>query len=88
MCVQTVGLLAHAIEGSGIPTVVISLLEPVTRILHPPRALEVPFAFGRPLGAAGDPVLQRRVLASAMALLGRVDVPVHAPLDRPQGRPG
>ena len=78
MCVQTVGLLAHALERNGIATVVVSLLSSVTRVIRPPRALEVPFPFGHPLGRPGDAAGQRTVLMQALSLLPRSDVPVTA----------
>lgn len=40
-----------------------------TEAIRPPRALFVPFALGRPLGAPGDPAFQTRVLRAALALL-------------------
>ncbi len=76
MCVQTVGLIQAAIERAGIPTVSISLLHEVTNVLRPPRALFVPYKLGFPLGEANNPALQHRVIASALALLQRNDVPV------------
>jgi hypothetical protein len=76
MCVQTVGLVQAAIERAGIPTVSISLLREVTEVIKPPRALFVPFLMGYPLGAPNDPGLQHLVIAAALALLERNDVPV------------
>lgn len=76
MCSQTVCLVQAAIERAGIATVSISLLREVTSIIRPPRALHVPFPMGYPLGAPNDPALQHRVIAAAMALLDRTDVPV------------
>jgi hypothetical protein len=76
MCVQTVGLIQAAIERAGITTVSISLLREVTDILKPPRALFVPYRLGFPLGEADNPNLQHRVIAAALALLERNDVPV------------
>ena len=76
MCVQTVGLLAHALESHGITTVAVSLLPSITRVIRPPRALEVPFPFGHPLGRPADAQGQRRVLGEALGLLARTDVPV------------
>jgi hypothetical protein len=76
MCVQTVGLIQAAIERAGITTVSISLLREVTDILKPPRALFVPYRLGFPLGEANNPNLQHRVIAAALALLERNDVPV------------
>jgi hypothetical protein len=76
MCVQTVGLIQAAIERAGIPTVSISLLHEVTDVLRPPRALFVPYRLGFPLGEPNNPALQHRVIASALAMLQRNDVPV------------
>jgi len=80
MCVQTVGLLAHTLERNGIATVVVSLVASITRVIRPPRALEVPFPFGHPLGRPGDAAGQRAVLRQALGLLPRTDVPVTATL--------
>ena len=76
MCNQTVCLVQAAIERAGIATVSISLLREITEIIHPPRALHVPFTMGYPLGAPHDSALQQRVIAAALALLERTDVPV------------
>ncbi len=76
MCVQTVSLVAAAIEREGISTVCISLLREVTDVLRPPRALFVPYPLGYPLGAAHNAELQTRIIRAACALLSRVDVPV------------
>jgi hypothetical protein len=76
MCVQTVGLVQAAIERAGITTVSLSLLREVTEVIKPPRALFAPFMMGYPLGAPNDPGLQHLVIAAALALLERNDVPV------------
>ena len=76
MCNQTVCLVQAAIERAGIATVSISLLREITEIIRPPRALHVPFPMGYPLGAPHDSALQQRVIAAALALLERTDVPV------------
>ena len=76
MCVQTVGLIQAAIERKGIATVSISLLREVTESIKPPRALFVPMPLGYPLGAANDRGLQHIIIAAALALLERNDVPV------------
>ncbi len=79
---QTVCLLAAAIEREGIATVAISLLREVTSELRPPRALFVPFPLGYPLGAPNDNALQRRIIDAALALLPRIDVPVFEEMQR------
>ena len=73
---QTVGLLSGAIERQNISTVGISLLREITSVIHPPRALFVPFPMGFPLGAPHDTALQHQVIRAALALLVRTDVPV------------
>ena len=76
MCVQTVGLLAAAIERENIATVSISLLREVTSIIRPPRALFVPYKMGYPLGEANNPELQTRIIVAGLKLLARNDVPI------------
>lgn len=76
MCNQTVGLIQAAIEREGIATVSISLLREVASAIKPPRALFVPFPMGFPLGAPNNPALQHRVIAAALRLLERNDLPV------------
>jgi hypothetical protein len=78
MCVQTVGLIQAAIEQIGIPTVSISLLREVSEIIHPPRALFVPYPLGYPLGQPHNSALQHRIIAMALSLLSRNDFPVWA----------
>jgi len=68
--------LAHYIEREGIPTVIISLVREHTARMKPPRALSVPFQFGRPFGAPEVPDFQRRVLRTALGLLERIDGPI------------
>ena len=76
MCNQTVCLVQAALERAGITTVSLSLLREVAAVIKPPRALFVPFPMGFPLGEPNNAALQHRVIAAALALLSRVDVPV------------
>lgn len=76
MCVQTVGLLAAAIERENIATTSISLLREVTSIIRPPRALFVPYKMGFPLGSANNAELQHKIIGDCLSLLGRNDVPI------------
>ncbi len=78
MCNQTVGLVQAALERVGITTVSLTLLREITTVLKPPRALFVPFPLGFPLGAPHDAAQQYRVIAAALDLLTRNDVPVLA----------
>lgn len=70
------GVIQREIERAGVSTVSISLVREFTAQVRPPRALWVPFPFGRPLGAPGEPEVQRRVLDAALALLERTEGPV------------
>ncbi len=76
MCVQTVGLLAGAIERENITTTSVTLLREITSVTHPPRALFVPYKMGFPLGFPNDAPLQHQIIAASLALLKRTDVPV------------
>lgn len=76
MCTQTVCLVQAAIEREGITTVSISLLREVTSQVKPPRALFVPFPMGHPLGEPNNSKIQHQVIAQALGLLQRNDVPV------------
>lgn len=78
MCNQTVSLVQAALEREGITTVAIALLREVVTVLRPPRALLVPFRLGYPLGEPHNPALQHRIIAQALSLLPRDDVPVLA----------
>ena len=69
MCNQAVGLVAAELERRGIATVAIQLLREVARKVRPPRALFVPFPHGFPLGAPGDPTLQRAVIEAALSVI-------------------
>ena len=67
-------MLAHYLErpvsanGAGVATVQISLIRPVTEAIKPPRALWVPFPFGRPLGSPDRVDIQLDVLRRTLAL--------------------
>jgi len=76
MCNQAVGLIGAEIERHGISTVSISLLNEVTSVIRPPRALFVPYKLGFPLGEPNNPKLQHRVIAEALELLHENDPPI------------
>lgn len=84
MCCQTVCLVQAALEREGITTVSISLLREVALQLKPPRALWVPFPMGYPLGKPRNAELQHQVIAAALRLLERNDVPVLESFDLTQ----
>ena len=77
--------LAHYFERAGLPAVAISLIRQHTERMKSPRALAVPFEFGRPFGAPNAPDFQRRVLLAALTLLERTDGPILA--DFPEAPP-
>ena len=62
-------LIAGELERRGIATTSVTALPEVTRKVGIPRALEVAYQLGYPLGRPNDPALQTRILAAAFALL-------------------
>lgn len=69
MCVQSVGLIARALEMEGIATTLSSWNPGITRLVAPPRATITRLQRGATLGKPNDPAQQRRVLAATLALL-------------------
>lgn len=75
MCNQTAGLIARALEENEITTVMISLLDEVTKKTRPPRVLSVPFGFGQPLGPPEEVTVQAEVLQLALNLASEAETP-------------
>jgi hypothetical protein len=75
LCVQTVCILAREIESRGIPTVCVTLVPDLTRIVGAPRSLAVKFPFGAPCGDPGHGALHRALLLDALSLLAEADTP-------------
>jgi len=71
-----VGVIQREIERAGVATVSISLVREFTEKVRPPRALWVPFPFGRPFGAPRNVKVQRQVLVRALSLLAAPSGPV------------
>ncbi|MDY7103474.1 MAG: hypothetical protein S0880_19995 [Actinomycetota bacterium] len=69
-------VLGHILESEGLATVGISLVRPHAERVRPPRVLHCEFPLGRPLGRPHDTALQHDVLARALGLVARTDVPV------------
>ena len=69
-------VLQRQIEAQGVSTVSITLYKEFTRKVQAPRALWVPFPFGRPLGAPNNKSIQRKVILAALELLSRSRGPV------------
>ena len=72
------GVLSRALERTGLVTVGITMVREHTEKVKPPRALWVPYPYGRPLGAPDDVDLQLRVIRAALDLYGAADGPVLA----------
>ena len=68
--------MAHYFEQEGLSTTQISLIRQHTEAIKPPRALWVPFEFGRPLGQPNDAEFQKRVLRACLGLLETCRGPV------------
>jgi hypothetical protein len=73
-----VGVLSRALERAGLATVGITLVREHTEKVKPPRALWVPYPYGRPLGAPNDADLQQRIIRAALDLLQAPAGPVLA----------
>jgi hypothetical protein len=73
-----VGVLSRALERAGLATVGITLVREHTEKVKPPRALWVPYPYGRPLGAPNDADLQQRIIRAALDLLAAPAGPVLA----------
>jgi len=71
LCSQSVGLIARALELSGIATTLTSWNAGATRVTMPPRATFTRLDRGATLGRPGDAVQQRRILEATLALLAR-----------------
>lgn len=69
-------VIQRQVEAQGISTVSISLFRGFAEKVQPPRALWVPFPFGRPLGAPNNKAIQRKVLFAMFDLLDRRQGPV------------
>lgn len=69
-------VIQRQIEAQGVSTVSISLFRGFAEKVKPPRALWVPFPFGRPLGAPNNKAIQRKVIFAMLDLFNREEGPV------------
>ena len=69
------GLVARAIEATGIPTISLSIVREITEKTPPPRALYMRFPFGHALGEPANRDQQLTVLNLAFRLLFEADQP-------------
>jgi hypothetical protein len=70
-----VGLVQRVLEGSGIPTVALSMIPDLTRAVGVPRLAGISYPMGRPLGRPHDADGQRAVLRSMLELLATAPGP-------------
>jgi len=71
-----VSLAQAELERRGIVTASITMLPEITAKIGVPRALEVPFPLGYPLGLPNQPEMQRAILRALLGLLESEAVPV------------
>lgn len=69
------GLIARAIERTGIPTVSISITKDLTEAVGIPRAVFVKWPLGHPLGERGNATQQRTMIFDALRLLVEANEP-------------
>ncbi|MCC7103706.1 MAG: hypothetical protein IT307_01065 [Chloroflexi bacterium] len=75
MCHQSVGLVQGQIEKSGIPTISTTVRTEVTRYSLVPRAVYVRFPIGNPIGEAGKPEQQQKILVAILDAFESIDEP-------------
>jgi hypothetical protein len=66
VCHQSVGLIARALEASGIPTVSLTSALTITTNVGVPRAVYVDYPLGRTAGKPGDRADQRSIIEGAL----------------------
>jgi D-proline reductase (dithiol) PrdB len=64
-----VGLIARAVEGAGIATIVVSIARDLTAAVGTPRAIFLRWPLGHPLGEANQPAQQRSVIFAGLQQL-------------------
>lgn len=75
LCVQSLGLVARALEVNNIATTMASWSEDLSNLTAPPRIMNTGFPSGSTLGLPGDPAFQREVVIKALSLL-EYDAPI------------
>jgi D-proline reductase (dithiol) PrdB len=79
VCHQTVGLAARHLEANGMPSLVVGSARDILDEVGVPRFVFTDLPLGNPIGPAGDPDQQRRILTDALrfgaaAILPRTSV--------------
>ena len=77
------GVLSRVFESHGLVTVGVTLVREHTEKVKPPRALWVPYAYGRPLGEPDNAELQQRIISAAFELYRAPAGPVLVDFDDP-----
>ncbi|HSB26556.1 MAG TPA: glycine/sarcosine/betaine reductase selenoprotein B family protein [Pyrinomonadaceae bacterium] len=75
LCHQSIGLVARAIEASGIPTMTLAVLKEVVESVRPPRVALYNGELGSVAGKPNFPEHQRRVLDESLRLIEPMDQP-------------
>jgi len=70
-----VSLIARGIEGAGIATALVSVLEPLSSFARPPRQLIRKLNIGATVGRPGDTVSQLETLRRLIALIEGAEAP-------------
>jgi D-proline reductase (dithiol) PrdB len=75
LCHQSVGLVARALELSGIPTMTLAVVKEVVEAVRPPRVALYDGELGTVSGLPNFPEHQRRILDEALRLIEPLDQP-------------
>lgn len=75
LCHQTLGIVARAIEKSGVPTIMIAVDTATTELVRPPRTAYYTGKFGSVAGEPGWPEHQRRILDETLRWMETFDQP-------------
>lgn len=75
LCHQTLGIVARAIEQSGIPTIMLSVDPKIAENVRPPRTAYYKGEFGSVAGQPGWPQYQRRLLDETLRWAETFDQP-------------
>lgn len=75
LCHQTLGLVARAIEMSGIPTIMVAVDRSIIDSVRPPRTVYYDGKFGSVAGKPNWGQYQRRILDEALRLMETFDQP-------------
>jgi D-proline reductase (dithiol) PrdB len=75
LCHQSIGLVARAIEASGVPTMTLAVIKEVMESVRPPRVALYDGELGSVSGKPNFPEHQRRVLDESLRLIEPMDQP-------------